>query len=138
VDKPAPSCRDKAFLGIYTLFIFVLSSFPLKSDLLASLMPCIDKIFHGVLYFGLGIISARLFSQKFVRKTLYFFSALLYSVTVAMSDELYQGLLVYRTKDSADLAADFLGVITGILIYVMVKKIQERRESKQPNRNFAQ
>ncbi len=101
-------------IGLWTLFIIVVSFIKLPQGAGEQLLPHADKLVHLSLYFILGF----LFSQKNFSKGF----GLLWGVVLGGMIEVLQGTLTtYRSADVFDFCCDVLGVFAGLYIYDIVK-----------------
>jgi VanZ family protein len=103
-------------LFLYTLVIFFISSIP--GDLIKTPPRFNDKLFHLLLYLGLGVFALRAFSQRSKIRILGLIGALVYCCVVAILDEAYQGLIPQRMVDPFDLLSDFAGLTLGVIAYL--------------------
>ena len=104
----------------YTLFLIILSLIPVpdlgfpKFQLFE-----IDKLVHFVMYFSLTILWC-LASENFYKSN---FKLLLFTIFFGIALEIFQHILPFgRYFDLADLLANSLGVIFGIIILYYIKK----------------
>ena len=98
--------------------IFILSSIP-GEEIVRFEIPHIDKIIHFFEYAVLGLLLIRAFlnSHLNLNLTKMMILAIVVASLYALSDELHQRFVLYRTCDFFDLLADFIGLNIGIFIY---------------------
>lgn len=104
-------------LYLYACLIFYASS--ISKPLPVISIPHFDKFLHLIEYAVFGILAARAFKSS-PREALYKnfkILAILTVVAYGSSDEFHQFFTAYRAYDILDLAADFLGGITGVIFY---------------------
>ena len=118
--------RYWSFLLIYTLLIFLISSFPGSAFDDIPCIPFIDKIVHLGIYLGLGIVSLRSFTRGKRIIITYVLFSLLYCLAVGIIDELYQSFIPQRVPDFIDLLADLMGAFTGCIFYLKYKKLKPK------------
>ena len=104
----------------YTLFLIILSLIPVTDFGLPKFQLFeIDKLVHFFMYFLLTIL------WSFASKNLYnsTFKLLLFAIFFGFALEIFQHILPFgRYFDLADLLANSLGVIFGIIILYYIKK----------------
>lgn len=114
---------------LYSILIFVLSSFPLKS------FPSVpvaefDKLIHFIEYAIFGIFLMLAFtnmrSVKVVRSAIVI--SLIVGICYSGTDEIHQWFVPGRNSSIFDLIADAVGVVIGVILYNRIKFI---RSSKQ-------
>ena len=103
---------------IYTILIFVLSSFPLDSIPKVGILN-FDKFVHVVEYTIYGILLMLAFStaesSKIAKNA--FVISLLVGIAYGGSDEIHQLFVVGRKSSVYDFAADSFGVVVGIILF---------------------
>lgn len=93
------------------------------------LFPHIDKFVHAGIYAVLAITALIAATAWNYRWSLGLAATVaLALVGLAMFDELTQMLVVGRTADPLDLAADTLGAILGISLYGVVRSVRRQQE----------
>jgi len=98
----------------YAGFIFYLSSRTWSG---ASLFPFSDKVFHLILYFGLGGLTLwALRMTKLRGKTHIAYIAFVCAVLYGLSDEIHQLFVPGREFSIMDLLADAVGAALGIFV----------------------
>ena len=104
----------------YTLFLIILSLIPVPDLGLPKFQLFeIDKLAHFVMYFSLTIFWC-LASKSFYKSN---FKLLLFTISLGFVLEIFQHILPFgRYFDLADLLANTLGVIFGIIILYYIKK----------------
>lgn len=94
------------------------------------LQPSVRKLAHYTLYTIGGFLIYNLFSRSKMgqkRKIIY---SLMIGIVYSISDEIHQLFVVDRTGRIFDVFVDSLGVITGIVIYLGIKKLIQICENK--------
>lgn len=88
-------------------------------------IPYIDKLFHFVEYFILGILLARAFSNTSTNPdfTRIFIASVLISSLYGLSDEFHQFFVAGRTADLFDLISDIIGSLAGTAICIHKERI---------------
>jgi len=111
----------------YCLAIFIQSSYPATQSLPAFLHA--DKLAHAGAYALLGFLFFRAFQTTRIQKSAVLLVTLsaLASSTYGISDEIHQYFVPSRTADIADMAADSVGSIIGVIAAWMVWR--KRRKS---------
>ena len=103
---------------IYTILIFVLSSFPLDSIPKVDILN-FDKFVHVVEYTIYGILLMLAFStaesSKIAKNA--FVISLLVGIAYGGSDEIHQLFVVGRKTSVFDFVADSFGVVVGIILF---------------------
>ncbi len=90
---------------IYLVSIMILSFYPLKKPPL----PCSDKTHHFLAFLVFAILESVAFQSGF---RMVLFSAFGFGAFI----EFVQSFLPYRSAEIADLGADLLGAIVGIIL----------------------
>ena len=108
-------------LGLYWLFIFILTSIP--GNQIPKLFGVSDKIKHFGAYFVLAILlNFTLYVQNrfplLSKKSFYF--AFLFTLMYGIIDEVHQIFIPGRSFDWWDLVADVVGSLLGILFVKLV------------------
>ncbi|MDD3392086.1 MAG: VanZ family protein [Bacilli bacterium] len=80
----------------------------------------VRKTAHFTLYLIFGILVANLFTNYKIKEIILI--SLLSCIIYAISDELHQLLVIGRTGRVLDVLIDSLGSLTGILIYLKIRK----------------
>jgi len=98
----------------YTLFIIFVSFLPVKAPLQ---LPSLDKALHCLMYFLLSFIVANTFflKKKFHPRVFGFFYAFLLSLMI----ETIQIFLPFRSFESLDILANFIGSFLGCLFKIV-------------------
>lgn len=114
---------------LYSILIFVLSSFPLK-DFPAVPVAEFDKLIHFIEYAIFGIFLMLAFtnmrSVKVVRSAIVI--SLIVGICYAGTDEIHQWFVPGRNSSIFDFIADAVGVVIGVILY---NRIKSTRSSKQ-------
>ena len=113
----------------YAGFIFYLSSQTWSG---VPHFPYADKVYHVILYFGLG--GLLLWSLRITRlrdHNAIGFVALFIAVLYGISDELHQAFVPGRECDPLDFIADLTGAVIGILLAAKIATLI-RKEKVQP------
>ena len=116
--------RYWSFLIIYTLLIFLISSFPGSAFDGIPEIPFIDKLTHMFIYMGLGFISLRVFTRGGKIIFPYILFSFAYCLAVGAVDEYYQSFIPQRMTDFKDLLADLTGAFLGCVFYVKYHKLK--------------
>ncbi len=117
----------------YAAFIFYLSS---RSWSSVPLFPFADKIFHVILYLGLGgflLWTLRLSRLRYYKR-LYLIT---FAITIlyGLSDETHQLFVAGREFSLLDLAADGVGAVLGVFIASKIAIIIHRAKGQEKNDN---
>ncbi len=106
--------------------IFYLSHIP--GDLLPSIFPNADKLVHGLLYAMLGALMlwALVSSKGMLSSTLCGWGIAL-STLYGILDEWHQWYVPGRSVEAADVIADAVGALVGVLLYFVVRWYRARR-----------
>ncbi|MBW2962444.1 VanZ family protein [Mesonia aestuariivivens] len=116
----------------YTLFIFVFSLINLK-DVPTPKFDNSDKVMHLVAYFGIMILwSLYYFSKKDWKKVQMKSLTIICLLIIAFGIfiEVLQGTLTnYRSMDSLDVLANSIGVFSGFLLILSMRKRLEKVKS---------
>jgi VanZ family protein len=100
----------------WMVLIFALSSMP--GSALPKLPFCgFDKIVHIVEYAVLGFLLAKAINKKIVM-------VVLIGIVYSLSDELHQIFVPFREFSLMDLLSDAIGVCTGVVCLLLLKKYQ--------------
>jgi VanZ family protein len=91
-----------------------MSSYPLKGPVLPS-----DKMDHIAAF----IVFSILFYWAFRFEKMY--RIILYGIAFGSFIEFIQSFIPYRSADLIDVAADLVGVLTGIILIYVYKKVSE-------------
>ena len=105
---------------VWAIIIFILSSVP--GDEYPSAVFDYSIIAHILEYFVLAILISRAFKKT---KNQLVWSFLL-SALFALSDELHQSFVVYRSSSAGDFLIDMAAIILGIVFYQLMAKLQTR------------
>jgi VanZ family protein len=103
----------------WALFIFILSSLP-KLPVPKLEFKFQDKIEHAVAYAVLGYLTARALSYQSRFPGLrdnFLLLAIVLGIFYGLLDEIHQYFVPGRVSDVADLIADGIGVILGVVIF---------------------
>jgi len=107
---------------IYTIFIFILSSFPLDSIPKVDILN-FDKFVHFIEYAVYGILLIIAFmntaSYKIAKNAVVI--SLLVGIAYGGSDEIHQLFVVGRSTSIFDFTADAFGVCAGVIIFTKFK-----------------
>ena len=127
---PAPCYRSTiwfASFAIWFVVLWVLSSGPLLAPPVPEI-PHIDKVLHFGYYFGgAGLLSAALFlfrqSPRLGWDVIHL-TVIVLVTTTGIIDEWHQSWYEFRSgNDAGDLAADFLGAVTGTLVFRRFRRV---------------
>lgn len=117
-------------LVLYWVVLLISTSLPLESVPSVGLS---DKFLHTVAYAGLAVLlyPALLFQKKYER---FYKSPVLYTFIIGMIyaafDELHQLLVPGRKCDIVDVAADGVGILIGLLLIVLIRRIDSVKAVK--------
>ncbi|MBO5478787.1 MAG: VanZ family protein [Clostridia bacterium] len=102
-----------------------------KEGLVKTIEPVIRKLAHYTIYAIGGIIIANCVYQFYNKeKTLIGISTII-GVLYAVSDELHQLMVDGRSGNIKDVIIDSLGIITGIIFFLLVKEIISKVVNKK-------
>jgi VanZ family protein len=127
---PAPCYRSTIWFtsfAIWFVVLWVLSSGPLLVPPVPEI-PHIDKVLHFGYYFGgAGLLSAALFlfrrSPRLGWDVIHL-TVIVLVTTTGIIDEWHQSWYEFRSgNDAGDLAADFLGAVTGTLVFRRFRRV---------------
>ena len=98
-----------------------------------------EGFFHHVLrkgahlsaYLLLGILTMFALEHRIVRNKVQISISFLIGVLYAVSDEVHQLFVPGRSGEIADVGIDSIGVLLGILIYLLIKKIFHKVSTKK-------
>jgi len=91
----------------------------------------IRKIAHATVYFILSILVTNLiFLITINRKKIYYLFGLLFCFIYACSDEYHQLFVSGRSGEFKDVLIDSLGAILGLLVYLGIYKLINRKKLK--------
>lgn len=114
-------------LGLYALFIFILSSIP--SDEFPEIdVPFIDKYTHFIEYAIFSFLTIRALIKEdtiknYISKSL---SAIVITALYGATDELHQLFVPGRNCEIMDLLADLLGAFIGVVIWRITRFIWKK------------
>lgn len=93
-----------------------------KEELVEFMNPILRKIAHYTIYLIGGFLLVNCTTQyKILENKAYFTSALI-GILYAASDEFHQLLIAGRSGNINDVIIDSLGVLTGITIFLLIRK----------------
>ncbi|MDZ7860238.1 MAG: VanZ family protein [Candidatus Krumholzibacteriota bacterium] len=119
-------------LLIWILLIFGLSSIQDVSTEGIHLPDGSDKVIHYFEYSILALLFYRglIYERWDINNTLYGFIVILGSGSIALMDEFYQSFVPGRDASFFDLIADISGIITGTVVYYIVRRntMKKRKE----------
>lgn len=102
-----------------------------KERLIEVIEPAIRKIAHYTIYAIGGIVIANcVYQYSNKEKTLIGISTMV-GILYAISDEIHQLMVSGRSGNVRDVLIDSLGVITGIIFFLLLKEITTRVVSKK-------
>ncbi len=110
-------------LVVYWIILFISTSLPLESVPSVGLS---DKFMHTVAYSGLGVLLYLTLSFQRKYQKLYEYPirfTLIIGTSYAIVDELHQLLVPGRKCDIVDMVADGIGLLIGLLLIIVVRKI---------------
>ena len=111
---------DITLLILYCTFIYRLSD---QSSLpTPMLFPHQDKLFHAGAYFVLAVFTLRAFRHILLTLPVLIISSLVFSSLYGMSDEWHQSFVPGRMSDIADWAADTVGAVLFLGLYVWYRQ----------------
>jgi VanZ family protein len=114
-------------LILYCLFIYIQSANPSPEQIPS--FPYVDKALHLVAYGIMGILFYRAYQTLRIKNNIQMLmllsmvSASLYGV----SDEIHQSFVPFREAEVADVIADIIGAVSGVLLYqlLVVSRIEK-------------
>ena len=109
---------------LWALVIFLLSNVPGK-DYPQAFFD-FSWIAHLVEFFILGFLTARAFGKYNFKKMIL---ALVICLLFALSDELHQSFVVFRSVSFLDWVVDLWGVVLGIRFYWKLQKLQKAQKA---------
>lgn len=96
-----------------------------KEIMVQKIEPVIRKVAHYSIYTLGGILIINcIYTFISTEKRAIVYSAII-GVIYAVSDEIHQLFIANRSGKIADVVIDSLGILTGIAIYLLIKKISE-------------
>jgi VanZ family protein len=114
--------RTWLLVALWAAVIFGLSSLP-GSRIPAVRFAHFDKVVHFALYATLGVLLGRALGLRWPRS---FWAVLatgwLLAVAYGASDEIHQLFVAGRSADPADLAADAVGALVGVLASLVLRR----------------
>jgi len=110
-----------AVLIIYWAALFIATHIPMAPGKLH--IPYADKVMHFVAYTGLALLAAIILRTPTWRRSTRYL--MLWSMIAAYGalDELCQMMVPGRSAEFADWGADLLGAATGILLFILLRKM---------------
>lgn len=102
-----------------------------KEELVKIIEPAIRKIAHYTIYAIGGILLAHCVYQYSKKEKILIGISTMVGVLYAISDEIHQLMVSGRSGNIKDVIIDSLGVITGIIFFLLVKEIRKRIVSKK-------
>ena len=118
-------------IGVYVAIVLAVSATFVPTTFGVS-----DKLVHALEFAGLAFLTVRGVALQFGQSqpTATLGAALLLTVGVGAADELTQSFAPLRTSDFADLRADALGALAGVLIggLVYLRRSRLRRTEDEP------
>lgn len=107
--------------------MIVISSFPSirGEDIPQFDVPNIDKLFHFVEYFILGVLLVRAFSNTAVKMRYIYIciASILIACLYGCADEFHQRFVSQRTADIFDFLTDAAGAVIGVLLSIFKERI---------------
>lgn len=94
-----------------------------KNDIVDKLDPIIRKLAHYTLYTIGGILIINYTDKLDIEKRKKIIYAIIIGILYAITDEIHQYFVPSRSGRILDVCIDTAGVITGIVIFIMVKDI---------------
>ncbi len=109
---------------LWMTIIFSLSAIE-SEDMEKIDIPNIDKFFHFIEYFVLGILLVRAFSNSFTKPNFIYIliASILISLAYAFTDEYHQSFVPGRTPDIFDVLSDIIGAAMGAALSLYKEKI---------------
>lgn len=89
-------------------------------ELVGKFNHMVRKYAHGLVYFFLGILTAKALRFSGARKFSVFILPLAICITFAVFDETHQLFVPGRGGQVSDIIIDSVGAITGILVYLLL------------------
>ncbi len=127
----------------WAVLIFLLSSQPAsrfdEAESTFDFLPAIDFIAHVGLYFVLAALvhaALRIYLPK--RKDLLAVDTVIFCLLYGVSDEFHQAFVPGREATAIDLAADVLGAILAVTLWLAFDRIRKYRRGNDPSTERAE
>src|SRR5699024_12711859 len=91
----------------------------------------VRRVAHLSAFFILGILTMFAFEHRINRNTVQMAVAFLIGVLYAASDEVHQLFVPGRSGELRDVGIDTMGVLCGIIIYVLLQKMFRKMSSER-------
>lgn len=105
-----------------------------KEELTKQIEPTIRKLAHYTIYTVGGIVIANCVNQFCKKEKLLIGTSTAIGVAYAISDELHQLMIAGRSGNIKDVLIDSLGIVTGIVVFLLVKGIYQKLTSRKENK----
>lgn len=93
-----------------------------KLELVEKIHPSVRKLAHYTLYTIGGVLIINFINKLKFKKNKEIIYSIITGIAYATSDEIHQYFVPNRSMQIRDICIDTLGVITGIIIYKIIKK----------------
>lgn len=105
-----------------------------KEALTKQIEPLIRKLAHYIFYAVGGIVIINCVHQFCKKERLLIGTSTVIGVAYAISDELHQLMIAGRDGNIKDVLIDSLGIVTGIVFFLLVKEVYQKFTSKKENK----
>lgn len=99
---------------------------PEKEEMVKQIEPVIRKLAHYTIYAIGGIVIANCVYQFCSKEKLLIGTSTIIGIVYAISDELHQLMVAGRSGNIKDVIIDSLGVITGIVFFLLTREIYKK------------
>ncbi len=103
-------------------------------ELIQIVEPIIRKIAHYTIYAIGGLAIANCVYQFFNKENIMIGISMTIGVLYAISDEIHQFIIPGRSGNIKDVVIDSLGIVTGIIVFLLTKEIYKKIKCKEGNR----
>lgn len=110
-----------------------------KEEMVKQIEPIIRKLAHYTIYAIGGIVIANCVYQFCSKEKMLIGTSTVIGVMYAITDELHQLMVAGRSGNIKDVIIDSLGVITGIVFFLLTREIYKKiiqTEKKEKNNNL--
>lgn len=102
-----------------------------KEELIKQIEPLIRKLAHYTFYALGGVLIANCVYQFCKKENILIGTSTAIGVTYAISDELHQLMIAGRNGNIKDVIIDSLGIVTGIVFFLLVREVYKKLTSKK-------
>lgn len=102
-----------------------------KEELVKTIEPFIRKLAHYTIYAIGGIVIINCISQFCAKEKMQIAISTCIGILYAISDEIHQLIVAGRSGNIKDVIIDSLGVLTGIMFFLLVRMICKKTTSKR-------